>query len=61
MKKVNDNLAITLLRGVVAVSGIMATMTIALFTESLNSCVLVLLIGAIAITLVDELINKRKL
>lgn len=59
MKKVNNKLAMALLRGAVALSGIIATITVALFTENLNSCVLVLLVGAIAITLVDELIKWK--
>lgn len=58
MKKVNNKLAMALLRGAVTLSGLMATMTIALFTESLHSFVLVLLIGAMTITLVEEIIFK---
>lgn len=59
MKKMNNKLAMALLRGAVALSGLMATMTVALFTESLQSCGLVLLVGAIAITLVDESIKWK--
>ena len=59
MKKINNKLAMVLLRGAVALSGIMATITVALFTESLNSCALALLVGAITITLVDELIKWK--
>lgn len=58
MKKINNKLAMALLRGVVALSGIMSTITVALFTERLNSCVLALLVGAIIITLVDESIKS---
>lgn len=61
MKKINNKLAMALLRGAVALSGIMVTMTVVLFTENLKSCVLVLLVGAVAITLVDESISKLKL
>lgn len=58
MKKVNNKLAMALLRGTIALSGIMTTITIALFTESLTSCVTALLVGALIITLIDESINK---
>ena len=58
MKKVNNNLAMALLRGAVTLSGLMTTMTVALFTESLHSFILVLLIGAMTITLVNEIIFK---
>ena len=58
MKRINSKLAMALLRGTVAFSGLMATMTVALFTESLHSLVLVLLIGALTITLIDEIIFK---
>ena len=58
MKKVNNKLAMALLRGAVTLSGLMTTMTVALFTESLHSFVLVLLIGAMTITLVEEIIFK---
>ena len=62
MKKINNKLAMALLRGAVALSGLMATIIAALFTESLSSCALILLIGGVAITLADEsIINKRKL
>lgn len=56
MKKINNKLAMVLLRGTVALSGIMATMTVALFTESLNSCVLALLVGALVTVVIDEMI-----
>lgn len=56
MKKMNNKLAMALLRGAVALSGLMATMTIALFTESLSSCVLALLVGALVIVVIDEMI-----
>ena len=58
MKKVNNKLAMALLRGTIALSGIMTTITIALFTESLTSCVTALLVGALIISLIDESINK---
>ena len=60
MKRINNKLAMALLRGAVALSGIMATVCVALFTESLNSCVLTLLVGAIIITLVDELVKNNE-
>ena len=58
MKKIDNNLVVALLRGVTTLSGLMATMTIALFTESLHSFVLVLLIGAMTTTLINEIIFK---
>ena len=56
MKKINNKLAMALLRGAVALSGIMATMIIVLFTENLKSCMLTLLIGVSTVVLVDEII-----
>lgn len=58
MKKIDNNLVVALLRGATTLSGLMATMTVALFTESLPSLILVLLIGAMTITLIDEVIFK---
>ena len=58
MKKIDNNLVVALLRGATILSGLMTTMTVALFTESLHSFVLVLLIGAMTITLVEEIIFK---
>ena len=58
MKKIDNNLVVALLRGATTLSGLMTTMTVALFTESLHSFVLVLLIGAMTITLVEEIIFK---
>ena len=61
MKRINNNkLAVILLRGVTALSGLMATMCVALFTESLRSCALTLLIGTIAIILIDEIIKDNE-
>ena len=57
MKQINNNLVVALLRGAATLSGLMATMTVALFTESLHSLILTLLIGAIAITLIDEMLK----
>ena len=59
MKKINNKLAMALLRGAVALSGIIATITVAFFTESLHSCGLTLLVGAIIVTLVDESIKWK--
>lgn len=56
MKKINNKLAMALLRGTVALSGIMATITVALFTESLTSCVLALLVGTLVTVAIDEII-----
>lgn len=53
-----NKLAMALLRGVVALSGLMATMTLALFTESLTSCAWVLLVGTIIVVLVDEYLKS---
>ena len=58
MKKIDNNLVVALLRGATTLSGLMTSMTVALFTESLHSFVLVLLIGAMTITLVEEIIFK---
>ena len=58
MKKINNKLATVLLRGVVALSGLMATMTLVLFTESLISCAWVLLVGTIIVVLVDEYLKS---
>lgn len=58
MKRINTELVVALLRGAATLSGFMATMTVALFTESLHSFVLVLLIGAMTITLIDKIIFK---
>lgn len=59
MKKINNKLAIALLRGVVTLNGFMVTMCVALFMESLNSFVVALLVGALIIVLVDETITNK--
>lgn len=56
MKRINNKLAMALLRGAVALSGIMTTVCVAFFTESLNSCILALLTGASVTVLIDEII-----
>lgn len=58
MKKVNNKLAMTLLRGVVALSGLMVTGCVALFTESWNSLFIVGLVGITIVVLIDEHIKN---
>ena len=61
MKRIiNKFLAIALLRGAVALSGLMATVTFALFTESWNSCFAVALIGVTATVIMDEHLKRLK-
>jgi hypothetical protein len=60
MKRINNKtLAMALLRGAVALSGLMATMTFALFTESWNSLFAVSLAGLIITVLLDEKIKSK--
>jgi hypothetical protein len=55
MKRINNkNLAMALLRGAVALSGLMATVCFALFCESWNSCFAVALCGLTVTVLTDE-------
>ena len=59
MKRIeNKSLAMALLRGAVALSGLMATVCFALFTESWNSLFAVVLIGITATTLFDEYLKR---
>ena len=60
MKRItNKSLATALLRGAVALSGLMATMTFALFTESWNSLFAVSLTGLTITVLLDETIKSK--
>lgn len=60
MKRItNKSLAMALLRGAVALSGLMATMTFALFTESWNSLFAVSLAGLTITVLLDETIKSN--
>lgn len=55
MKRINNkSLAMALLRGAVALSGLMATVCFALFTESWNSLFAVSLTGLAITVLLDE-------
>lgn len=55
MKRItNKNLAMALLRGAVVLSGLMATVCFAFFTESWNSCFAVALCGLTVTILMDE-------
>lgn len=58
MKRINKKLAMTILRGVVALSGLMATGCVALFTESWNSLFIVSLVGITIVVLIDEHIKN---
>ena len=59
MKRIqNKSLAMALLRGAVALSGLMATVCFALFCESWNSLFAVALIGITATTLFDEYLKR---
>lgn len=61
MKRINNkNLAVALLRGVTALSGLMATVCAAFFTESWNSLFAVILLGVTATVLIDEVIINNK-
>lgn len=60
MKRItNKNLAMALLRGAVALSGLMATVCTALFCESWNSLFAVSLAGLAAVVLLDETIKSN--
>jgi hypothetical protein len=60
MKKIqNKSLAMALLRGAVALSGLMATMCFALFCESWNSLFAVSLAGLTITVLLDETIKAK--
>lgn len=55
MKRIqNKSLAMALLRGAVALSGLMATVCVALFMESWNSLFAVSLLGITVVVLIDE-------
>ena len=60
MKRIqNKSLAMALLRGAVALSGLMATVCVALFTESWNSLFVVCLFGLTVTVLLDETIKSN--
>ena len=60
MKRItNKNLAMVLLRGAVALSGLMATACFALFCESWNSLFVVCLFGLTVTVLLDETIKSN--
>lgn len=60
MKRItNKSLAMALLRGAVALSGLMATVCVALFCESWNSMFAVSLAGLTITVLLDETIKSN--
>jgi len=60
MKRINNKtLAMALLRGAVALSGLMATACFALFCDSWNSLFAVSLTGLAAVVLLDETIKSK--
>lgn len=60
MKRIqNKNLAMALLRGAVALSGLIATVCFALFCESWNSLFAVSLAGITVVVLTDENIKSQ--
>jgi len=61
MKRINNKtLAMALLRGAVALSGLMATACFALFCESWNSLFAVSLAGLTITVLLDETIKSNR-
>lgn len=58
MKRLNQNVAVGVLRTLTALGGLMATVCFALFCESWNSCFAVALCGLTATTLFDEYLKR---
>lgn len=58
MKKINSRYAVSILRVVTALSGIIATLTAMLFFNSIYGVMAIAVIGSWLITIIDERIKK---